>query len=118
MIDDLKHYRAPETDPDAGIFWLCVVVLLVCLFLPGCASPGFDYAWTQAREPSLKPWLYVTVADPDRTCRELGTSTLYLGRIAACATWKPQGCVIYLPKDAPEWIVLHEQEHCLGKVHQ
>ncbi len=117
MIDDLRHYRAPEPEADLGIFWLCVVVILVCLFIPGCAAPGFDYAWTQAREPSLKPWLYVVVSDPDRTCRDLGTSTLYLGRIAACATWKPVGGVIYLPKDAPRWMIEHEERHLEGWVH-
>ncbi len=113
LPQDLKHYRAPS---DNKQFWLCVAIILICL-LAGCAAPGFDYAWTQARPASVKPWLYITVADPDRTCRAIGTSSLYLGSIAACATWKPVGCVVYLPKDAPRWMIEHEERHCMGEVH-
>ncbi len=115
---DLKNYRAPQNyDSDWGVFLITLIALVAALMLSGCAAPGFDYAWTQARPASVKPYIYITVADPDAFCRSVGVSTLYLGRIAACATWKPENCVIYLPPNSPDWIKSHEEKHCEGFSH-
>lgn len=98
------------------------VALIVALFgvvlLSGCAAFPIDlaeherrhcagedhtgdrpfYTWTKARPASIQPWLYVYVNDIDRVCREAGAQASASERIDACATWKPTGCIIYLPK--------------------
>ncbi len=115
---DLKNYHAPEQS-DSGIFWLCVLALLVCLMW-GCASMTDDlreheawhcrgwvhegtapsYSWTKVREESAQPWLTVRVDDPDSTCRIMGADPQRsLMRVAACAVWQPVGCTIILPKN-------------------
>ena len=115
LPSDLKHLRAPRPDADAGIFWLCVVALLVCLLLPGCATSGFDYNWRQTRPASAKPWMYVTVDDPSATCRFLGLSAQK--SYFACAVWAPANCQIILGPNAPLWIIEHEEKHCAGYSH-
>ena len=94
----------------AALFWL----VMLCT---GCAST--DYQWTKARPASVKPWFYVTVADTDRTCRDVGADPQRrLGRINACATWLPVGCIIYLPEGPHLWIIRHEERHCEGHDHE
>lgn len=92
-------------------------IVIVCGFmLMGCAT--FDYEWRQTRPASFKPWLYVTVDDPDATCRHIGTDTEgRSGRIQACAEWAPSGCLIFISKDAPAWLIAHEERHCAGWTH-
>ena len=118
------YIEPPRLDPvdkwlRRFVLWIGVPFGLFLLFLlGGCATQsGFDYAWTKQREASARPWFYVKVADPDTVCRMLGASTMYLGRINACATWKPQGCVIYVTANAPAWIIAHEERHCMGWGH-
>jgi hypothetical protein len=99
--------------------WLLLATLIafgVAMCVSGCAS--FDYEWKQTRPASFKPWFVVTVSDPDATCRHVGTDTQGRnGRIQACAQWKPQGCTIYVGKDAPAWLISHEEQHCEGWTH-
>ena len=77
-----------------------------------------DYEWVQTRPASAKPWFYVSVEDVDTTCRLLGSDPQRkLSRINGCATWKPQGCEIYLPQNSPAWIKEHEERHCAGFTH-
>ena len=90
--------------------------LLLIFGLSGCAS--FGYQWEQTRAPSVKPWLYVTVTDTDFACRSAGADLeRRLSRINACAQWKPIGCVIYIPENAPRWMIEHEERHCMGEQH-
>ena len=102
--------------------WPLLIAAGLAILAAVWASTGhaslFGYQWQQTRQPSLKPWLYVTIADTDRTCREVGADPQrQLGRINACATWKAQGCIVYLPSNAPRWIVEHEERHCEGWDH-
>lgn len=93
------------------------IAIIAALYLSGCAS--MDYEWKQERPASIKPWRYVVVEDVDRTCRELkqAEGQVALGRNNACATWRPVGCMIYLPQNAARWIVEHEERHCMGWSH-
>lgn len=93
---------------------LCIVLVA----LSGCATvPEFE--WRKERPASAKPWAYVIVENVDLTCRsQMGASALNILRIAGCATWKPAGCMIYLPHGAAEWIVRHEERHCEGWGHK
>lgn len=89
---------------------------LLIAVLEGCASIGDE--WTKTRPASIKPWLYVKVAEADFVCRTLGADPRRrLGRINACATWQPVNCVIYLPENAPAWLIAHEEKHCEGYSH-
>ena len=99
--------------------WLLLAtgaVILLALYATAHASI-FDYDWHQTRPASVKPWLYVVVQDVDQTCREAGADATGLARINGCATWKPVQCVIYLPPNAPRWIIEHEERHCAGFTH-
>lgn len=100
--------------------WLLglTIIAFLCAMLVtmGCAS--MDYQWQQTRTESAKPWFYVRVENPDALCRSLGADSHgRLDRILACAQWKSQGCTIYLAKDAPQWIIEHEEKHCAGWTH-
>ena len=57
------------------------------------------YEWVKTHPASAKPWAYLYVADTHAACAALGAQTARARRIEACATWKPQGCTIILPKD-------------------
>lgn len=119
LPQDLKNYRAEDDAFSLGIsgdrlvMALVIIIALGAIF--GCAS--MDHQWTKARPESVKPWLYVTVQDVDRACRDAGAPTEGIDRINACATWKPTGCIIYLPPNAPRWIIEHEEKHCAGFTH-
>ncbi len=124
MIDDLRHYRAPEPEADADWFvWLATLAALVAaLMITGCASmeqsvadhermhcagfqhqdepahgAPFRYEWVKTREASAQPWVYLYVADVDFACRIAGADPhRRLKRIYGCAIWRPVGCTIYL----------------------
>lgn len=96
--------------------WPTVVLLIVFLFLlSGCASIPSD--WKLALPASAKPWFYITVDDPDTTCRFLGSQASHTAKVNGCAIWKPQGCEMYLPARAPRWLIEHEERHCEGWTH-
>ena len=116
-----EPYIVPEQldplDRWCRIFAITVGAALILFWLTGCAS--FDYQWQQTRPASAKPWVYVIVADADEVCRATGADPeRRLGRINACATWKPEGCIIYLPQNAPQWLEDHENMHCAGLTHK
>lgn len=97
-------------------FSIIGLIIVGGFLLAGCAT--FDYQWAQTRAASQKPWFYITVADPDATCRALGADAgRSLGRIHACAQWHPSGCVIFVGKDAQAWLIAHEEKHCAGWTH-
>ena len=94
---------------------LALVIPLLCLFA-GCAA--FERQWWQAREPSPKPWYYVAVNDPAKVCGPILRKAEGADRILACAVPTRRDCTMYLPKDAPRWIVEHEEKHCRGWQHE
>ncbi len=58
---DLRNYRAPFSlkrwlrDNETAIlrpFAIIGIAFLLAALIGGCAAPGFDYAWTQARPAS------------------------------------------------------------------
>ena len=101
--------------------WTLLIAAFLAIAAALWASTGhasvFGYQWVKARPASVKPWLYVTVQDVDRTCREAGADATGLERINGCATWNPVGCIIYTTPNAPLWIVEHEERHCQGWDH-
>lgn len=117
---DFEPYLLPE---QLGPFdkwcrrlvFLIGVPLVLFFLLAGCAS--YEYDWKRTNSASVKPWLYVTVADVDATCRSFGTPASTSRRINGCAQWKPVGCIIILPHNSPKWIKEHEERHCEGWVH-
>ena len=57
------------------------------------------YEWVKTREESRKPWVYLYVNNTDSACRHLGVvQTSLRRRIEGCAVWKPENCMIVLPK--------------------
>lgn len=89
-----------------------------CLFFGYLKSAGagvFDYQWVKTRSGALKPYAYIVVHDVDMVCRQVGAQSP--GHINACATLFNKDCNIYLPEDAPGWLVRHEEKHCEGYVH-
>ena len=88
---------------------------MAALLVSGCAHT--DYLWLRTRLPAPQPWFYVSVADVDRTCREIGAQAAVGNRINGCAVWEPTHCTIYLPLNAPSWIIDHEERHCNGEEH-
>ena len=95
---------------------LGLLVVPVCLWvasLGGCAS--FGTQWAQVRPPVTAPYAYIVVADADRVCRQVGFDAG--GVIHGCAIPYQNTCTIYLPHDAPDWLVQHEEQHCLGRAH-
>ena len=116
--DRVRRYWYRHEDRILQVFAICGAIVLVALMATGCSmvprenlaheerhcegwqhtgQPPF-YEWTQTRPASVKPWVYVNVADVDFTCRTLGADPhRKLDHITACATWKPKGCTIYLP---------------------
>ena len=100
--------------------WLAVAALAVLIpacvgALAGCSA--FDPDWQRVHPPAPKPWQRVMVADADATCRALHSQGVGVGRILACATWRTDGCTIYMQPAAPAWIVEHEERHCQGWTH-
>lgn len=93
------------------------VAILAAVYVSTGHASVFDYAWQKTRPAAPQPWLHVEVSDTDRVCRDQGASTMYLGRINACATWAPTHCIIYLPANAPRWLIEHEEKHCEGWTH-
>jgi hypothetical protein len=83
-------------------------VFLTFFFMSGC------YAWekTHPGVPKSK-WRYVYAVNPGKICIKLG---LPLDTIA-CAIWSDGYCTMYLPFNAPQWMVLHEEMHCQGYTH-
>lgn len=93
-----------------------VIAAAILVTIGGCAT--LDHGWRQAHAPSVKPWFYVTVDDAETVCRMLGADAAHkLDTIYGCTIWKPQGCEIYIPSNAPAWLVEHEQHHCAGFSH-
>lgn len=88
--------------------------IVLPLVLSGCASDSY---WWQEREASPKPWLYVTVSDPDKVCRGAGSLAAKDVTIWACAQPSTNGCVIFGPENPPAWLVEHEENHCKGMSH-
>ena len=108
--------RTPPLIPAWLLIATAAAIMAALLVTMGCAT--MDYRWQQTRPASAKPWFYVTVADADFTCRTLGADPeRSLARINACAQWQPVGCTVYVPENAPRWIVEHEEKHCLGFTH-
>lgn len=107
--------KTPPLLPIPLLIVTAIVIVTACILTAGCAS--MDYQWQQTNAPSVKPWLYITVADPHRTCLDVGASGAGLERILACATWKPVNCIIYAAPDAPRWVIEHEEKHCAGFTH-
>ena len=97
------------------IIALLIVLVALGFALSGCAS--MDYDWQHTHPAAPKPWRTVIVKDADATCRALGSTGIGIDRVLACATWRIDGCTIYLPKDAPQFIVEHEERHCMGDTH-
>ena len=119
-----------------------LLILLVVLLLPGCSGVRFGsrmeqfapwyspeakratkdippltlhrYEWTQIRGAAPQPWRYIYVDHPQDYC--VLSSTGHVGK--ACAHYSEEGCVIILPKDAPDDLREHEEKHCDGWVHQ
>ena len=97
---------------------LAFLAIMAALFVSGCASyAGPAYTWRTVRAPAPLPWLYVAVADVHRTCLEAGAKAQVGARIGGCAQWTPTGCTIYLPLDAADWVISHEERHCNGEEH-
>ena len=95
---------------------LIALAIIACIaLLTGCAS--FDYDWQRAHPAAPKPWRTVIVQDVDATCRALHSQGVGIERILGCATWRADGCTIYLPEGAAPWTVAHEQRHCAGWTH-
>mgnify|MGYP001613529058 CR=1 FL=1 len=99
--------------PLAIILWI-VLLIFLAFFLDGCAS--LDYDWQRTKPPSPKPWHTIIVQDVDKACRAAGAA-LTTDRILGCATWRADGCTIYLTPNAPTWIIEHERKHCEGWIH-
>ena len=92
------------------------IAALILFAVTGCAS--MDYDWQHTRPASVKPWLYVEVKDPNRTCNDLAGALAQRDRnTIACSQWRPVNCIIYLTPNAPAWIVAHEERHCEGWIH-
>ncbi len=97
----------------------------IIFFLMACAFFGhmkaahgasiFDLEWTFDGPAARKPYAYIVVADVDRVCRQAGA--ISEGRIYGCATPYGRDCNIYLPRNAPAWLVEHEEKHCAGGRH-
>lgn len=95
-----------------------IIVAGILYFIAGCANAGiFDVAWVRDIAPSPKPWLYVEVSDAQRVCKQLGVRVAVNAPVYSCASRSMSGCVIYLPKDAPQWLIEHEEKHCAGWSH-
>ena len=92
---------------------LCALV--IAILLGGCAS--FDYDWRKVHPAAPKPWQRVMVADADATCRKVGAVGVGIERILACATWRQDGCTIYMQANTPAWAMSHEARHCEGWTH-
>lgn len=97
---------------------IAAFAVAMCVTLGGCATGRDLHAWKHTRPASAKPWLYVTVDDPNVICRFLGSTDSHSVRIDACAIWKPAGCEMYLPAGAPRWLISHEERHCEGWTHE
>ena len=93
-----------------------IIVIGIAISVSGCAS----LEWKQTRPASAKPWFYIHVDDDkvDAVCRSIGTQAARGERIEACATWKPQGCEIVLPRNPSADLIAHEHRHCMGESHQ
>ncbi len=66
---------------------------------PDYSQVAFVYEWVKKREASKKPWVYMYVDDPNHACRLLGmVQTASNVLIRACAIWRPENCLIVLPK--------------------
>lgn len=96
-----------------------MTVVFLAFALSGCSAHAgiFDTVWTQSRTAAPKPWLYVEVRDPATVCKQAGARVAMNAAAHACSSWSTGGCVIYLPKDAPRWLVEHEEKHCAGWTH-
>ena len=99
----------------------CIALVVALLLLPGCASTytqelvaheemhcqGWShtgtfpfYDWSRTRPASVKPWVYLSIDNPDEACRYMGVAaTRADSTINACAIWMPKNCIIILPKD-------------------
>lgn len=75
------------------------------------AEDRFGYKWTLSRAPVDKDkWQYRELTELMPVCREAFSCTVIV---------QPnKSCVIYLPKNAPEWVKIHEESHCEGWDHQ
>lgn len=106
-------------------------ILLVLFLLSGCANGvcvGIDCYNSKMPPPGYAP-LVVRVDDPHYTCKSLGVvpavdprvqlsalNITHEAPIYGCADpWgriQPRACVVIVGKDAPQWVIDHELEHC------
>ena len=92
--------------------FLALIFLSSCAILPGVDEQG--YTWVPLTMSHVIPkenWRYYYVDDIVEYCgpKTYGCATMRYGRFSSCE--------IYLPKNPPEWLVKHEERHCLGWIH-
>lgn len=105
--------------------WIAPLCLALAQCVAGCASDR-EQAMAYS-EPGFvqKPIIYLHVDDPHAACIASGVMREQREgrRIYACADIRskidPRHCTIILPKNAPRWLVRHEELHCLkGSYHE
>ena len=92
------------------------IQVIAVLAIQGCSiNPAYTdnigYQWEQKRTPiDRDKWEIIWTEPFPIQCRES----------YACAIIKQHNvyCHMYIPHNAPEWVLLHEQQHCLGWNHQ
>ena len=89
--------------------------LLLLLLLAGCATEA-DFARQAGTSAPNFPRLYVYTADVKSACIAAGARYAPGDIVHGCSDpWgrlTPKHCTVFLPHDAPTWLVEHEDLHC------